>query len=258
MVKERSLTPLQDRFIRTGFEGFGDQEIVELLLSLCLPLRDCRSLAKKCLAEFQDLSGFLSASPQELERVEVAPVITFCITLLHELPAEILKKRIIDKPVYQSSREVYDYLYYSMRDLNREVLKAIYLSSRNQIIDTVTLFEGNLEGIPVRPREIVESAMKHNAVAVIFAHNHPSGDPVPSKSDKQFTRDLVFVGEIIQIKVVDHIIIGGNEYFSFADEGLIEKYGLDFLNFKIRKLADSRSECVVAYGKDLTPYLTWP
>ena len=222
MVKERPLTPLQDRFIRTGFEGFGDQEIVELLLSLCLPLRDCRSLAKKCLAEFQDLSGFLSASPQELERVEVTPVITFCITLLHELPAEILKKRIIDKPVYQSSREVYDYLYYSMRDLNREVLKAIYLSSRNQIIDTVTLFEGNLEGIPVRPREIVESAMKHNAVAVIFAHNHPSGDLEPSSEDLKINETLVKAGKILGIEVIDHIIITNGSFTSLKDRGDIK------------------------------------
>ena len=71
-------------------------------------------------------------------------------------------------------------------------------------------------------------------VYAIFVHNHPSGDPVPSKSDKQLTRDLVFVGKIIQIKVLDHIVIGENRYFSFADEGLIEKYELDFLNYRIR------------------------
>ncbi len=73
----------------------------------------------------------------------------------------------------------------------------------------------------------------------MFVHNHPSGDPIPSRSDKRLTRDMVFVGGIIQIKVVDHIIIGDNSYFSFADEGLIEKYELDFLNLKIRQVSDS-------------------
>ncbi len=122
------------------------------------------------------------------------------------------------------------------------VTKVIYLNSRNQIIDTHTLFEGTLpESIPIRPREIVEGAIRCGTAAIIFVHNHPSGDPTPSKSDKQFTRDLVFVGEIIQIKVLDHIIIGGNRYFSFADEGLIRKYELDFLNFKIRRVSDSRA-----------------
>ncbi len=126
-----------------------------------------------------------------------------------------------------------------MRDLNKEVFKAIYLNSRNQIIDTEDLFEGTLESIPIRPREIVENALKHNTAAIIFVHNHPSGDPIPSKSDKQLTRDLVFMGSIIDIKVLDHIIIGGNKYFSFADEGLIEKYEDSFLNMRIRGVFDS-------------------
>ena len=120
-----------------------------------------------------------------------------------------------------------------------QVLKAIYLNSRNQIIDTVDLFEGTLESIPIRPREIVEGVLKHCAAAVIFVHNHPSGDPTPSKSDTRFTRDLVFMGNIIEVKVLDHIIIGGNKYFSFADEGLIEKYEDNFLNLRIRGVFDS-------------------
>lgn len=114
------------------------------------------------------------------------------------------------------------------------VTKVIYLNSRNQIIDTTDLFEGTVESIPIRPREIVEGAIEHSAVAIIFVHNHPSGDPTPSRSDKRLTRDMVFVGGVIQIKVLDHIIIGDNSYFSFADEGLTEKYEFDFLNLKIR------------------------
>jgi len=126
-----------------------------------------------------------------------------------------------------------------MRDLKREVFKAIYLDSRNQIISTEDLLEGTLESIPIRPREIIESVIKHSAAAVIFVHNHPSGAPTPSRSDKRFTRDLVFMGNIIEVKVLDHIIIGGNEYFSFADEGLIRKYEDDFLNLKIKGVFDS-------------------
>ncbi len=238
-AKQRPLTLLQKKFITSGLEGLDDRAILELLLSLALPCRESRKLAKECLAEFKDLSGFLAASPEELKRVAITPNCMFCIKLLRELPAEILKKKVIEQPFYKSSKEVFDYLYYSMRDLKKEVLKVIYLNSRNLIIDTVNLFEGTLESIPIRPREIVEGNIRHGAAAIIFVHNHPSADPSPSKSDKQFTRDLVFVGEITQTKVLDHIIIGGNRYFSFADEGLIQKYGLDFLNFKIRRVSDS-------------------
>jgi len=237
--RQRPLTPLQERFIRSGFEGLSDRKVIELLLNLVFSHQESRKLAKECLERFKNLSGLLTASPQELEQVGIAPPGMFYIKLLHELPAEILKQKLIEQPFYQSSQEIFDYLYYSMRDLNKEVFKAIYLNSRNQIIDTEDLFEGTLESIPIRPREIVESAIKHSAAAVIFVHNHPSGDPTPSRGDKRFTRDLVFMGNIIEVKVLDHIIIGNNRYFSFADEGLIEKYEDSFLNLRIRGVFDS-------------------
>jgi len=236
--RERPLTHLQGRFIKSGLKGLSDREILELLFSLVLLQRDCKKLAKECLESFGSLSDFLAASPGELEKVGLTPHSIFYTKLLHELPMEVLRKKIVERPLYQSSQEVFDYLSYSMRDLKKEVFKAIYLNSRNQIIDTEDLFEGTLESIPVHPREIVENAIQHNTAGVIFAHNHPSGDPTPSKSDKQFTRDLVFIGNIIEVKVLDHIIIGGNIYFSFADEGLIEKYEDNFLNLRIRGVFD--------------------
>jgi len=239
-LEERSsLTPLQERFLKSGLEGLSDQETLELLFSLALPGRECRRLAEECLERFRSLSGVLTASSESLRQCGIAPACLFSIKFLHELPIEVLKQKIIDKPFCKSSQEIFDYLYYSMRDLNREVFKAIYLNVRNQVIDTEDLFEGTLESIPIRPRTIVESTINHRAAAVIFAHNHPSGNPTPSKSDKRFTRDLVFMGNIIEVKVLDHIIIGGNRYFSFADEGLIEKYGDSFLNLRIRGVFDS-------------------
>lgn len=236
---EKSLTPLQERFVKSGFEALNDQETIELLLCLALPHRECRKLAKESIEHFQNLRGFLVASPQELEQAGLTPQCMFCVKLLHELPAEVLKEKITEQPIYKSSKEIFDYLSYSMRDLEKEVFKVIYLNNQNQIIDTVDLFEGTLESIPIRPREIVESAIKHNATALIFAHNHPSGDPTPSKSDKQLTRDLVFIGMILPIRVVDHVIVGGDRYFSFADEGLIRKYEDNFLNLKIRGVFDT-------------------
>jgi DNA repair protein RadC len=180
----------------------------------------------------------VSASVEELQQAGISLLCMFYIKLLHELPIEILKQKIIEKSIYKSSKEVFDYLYYSMRDLKKEIFKVIYLNRRSQIIDTVDLFEGTLDDIPIRPREIIESAIKYYAAALIFVHNHPSGDPAPSRSDKQLTRDLVFVGYILQIKVSDHIIIGENRYFSFADEGLIEKYEDNFQNMRIRGVFD--------------------
>jgi len=122
--------------------------------------------------------------------------------------------------------------YHSMRDLKKETFKVMFLNTQNQIINVEDLFEGTLNASAVYPREIIAQAIKHNAASLIFAHNHPSGNPEPSDNDKQITRDLVFAGNIMQIKVLDHIIIGDNRYFSFADEKLIEEYELNFLNLK--------------------------
>ena len=127
-----------------------------------------------------------------------------------------------------------------MRDLKKEVLKVIYLNSQNQIIDTADLFEGTVENIHIHPREIMESALEHRATNLIFAHNHPDGDPAPSKSDERITRDLVFMGMITQLTALDHLIIGGNTYYSFADEGRIHKYEDDFLNLNMKAVFEGR------------------
>jgi DNA repair protein RadC len=230
----KRMIELQKRFTKEGFEGLEDEEIIELLLSLVLPARKAKKLAIACLERFKNLRDFLAASPKELQQIGITSASMFCIKLLHELPIKILKERIVARSIYKSSSDVFNYLYYSMRDLKNEIFKVIYLDNRSQIIDTVDLFEGTRDIIPIRPREIVESAIEHNAAGLIFVHNHPTGDPTPSKSDKRLTRDLVFVGNILQINVLDHIIIGADSYFSFADDGLIHKYQDDFFNLKIK------------------------
>lgn len=234
------LTPLQERFIRVGLEGFTALEIVELLLSLSSPHNKYKMLAGKCVEHFKNLRGLLAASTEDLEETGFSPSSICSIRLLHELPAEILKERIMEQPVHHSPHEFFDYLYYSMRDLKKEIFKIIYLNNRSQIINTEDLFFGTLNSIPIHPREIIDSANRHNSTGLIFSHNHPAGDPAPSSIDKQITRDLVFMGMILGIKVLDHIIIGNNIYFSFADEGLIEKYEDGFLNLKIKGGLDTK------------------
>jgi DNA repair protein RadC len=120
------------------------------------------------------------------------------------------------------------------------VTKVIYLNSQNQIIEIVDLFEGTVNSSVISPREVMAGAIKHNAASLIFVHNHPAGNPEPSGNDKEVTRDLVYAGSIMRIRVLDHIIIGNNKYFSFAGEGLIEEYELDFLNLKVRGTAEGK------------------
>jgi DNA repair protein RadC len=232
---------LREKFLRSGLAGFHDYEIIELLLTLGAPRKDCKQQAKDVIKKFKTLRAALAASPAELQQIEgIGPHSAFGIKLVREVAAEFLRQKIVDKPVYTSAKEIFDYLYHSMRDLKKEVFKVIYLNTQNQIIDTADLFEGTVNSSSISPREVTENAIKHNAASLIFVHNHPSGNPEPSPNDKQVTRDLVYAGSIMQIKVLDHIIIGGNKYFSFAAEGLIEEYELDFLNLRTTGTSEAK------------------
>ena len=232
---------LREKFIKSGLRGFHDYEVIELLLSLGTPRKDCKQQAKEAIERFKTLRGVLEASPEELQKIDgIGHHSAFGIKLVQEVAREFLKEKIIDKPIYKSAQEVFDYLYHSMRDLKKEVFKVIYLNSQSQIIETDNLFEGTVNSSAVSPREVVESAIKNNAVSLIFVHNHPSGNPEPGKSDKELTRDLVYAGSIMHIKVLDHIVIGNDKYFSFAGEGLVEEYELDFLNLKIKGVSEAR------------------
>ena len=232
---------LREKFIRSGLAGFHDYEIVELLLTLGSPRKDCKAQAKEAIKKFKTLRGVLGASSEELQQIEgIGPHSAFGIKLVQEVAREFLREKIIDKPVYKSAQEIFDYLYHSMRDLKKEVFKVIYLNSQNQIIEVAALFEGTVDGSFIPPREVMEGAIKYNATCLVFVHNHPSGDPEPSKYDKELTRDLVYAASIMRIRVLDHIIIGNNRYFSFAGEGLIEEYEMDFLNLKVRGTAEGK------------------
>jgi DNA repair protein RadC len=232
---------LREKFLKSGLSGFHDYEIVELLLSLGTPRKDCKLPAKEAIKRFKTLRGVLEASAEELQQIDgIGAHSAFGIKLVQAVGSEFLKAKILDKPFYQSSQEVFDYLYHSMRGLKKEVFKVIFLNSQNQIIDTTDLFEGTINRSSVSSREVIEGAIKYNAASLIFVHNHPSGNPEPSSSDKELTRELVYAGRIMQLKVLDHIIIGDNRYFSFAGEGLIEEYELDFLNLKLKGTSEAK------------------
>ncbi len=239
---------LREKFLKSGLAGFHDYEVVELLLSLGTPRRDCKPAAKEAIKRFRTLRGVLEAPPEELQQIPgIGAHSAFGIKLVQEVAREFLKAKILDKPFSHSSQEVFDYLYHSMRGLKKEVFKVIYLSSQNQIIDTVDLSEGTVNNGSVSPREVIEGALKNSAAALIFVHNHPSGAIEPSPSDKSLTRELVYAGRMMRLKVLDHIIIGENRYYSFAGEGLIEQYETDFLTQMLRGAAEARKKFYKAH-----------
>ncbi|MDD8016274.1 MAG: DNA repair protein RadC, partial [Acidobacteriota bacterium] len=191
----------------------------------------CREQAKEVLREFKTLRGVLEAPAAELQRIRgIGTHNVFGLKFIQEVSRRFLRDRMMGRPVCHSSREVFDYLYHALRDQKKELFKVIFLDTKNQVIEEKTLFEGTVDSSAVYPREIIKDALRYEASSLIFVHNHPSGDPDPSFCDREITRDLVFAALVMQIKVLDHIIIGDDRYFSFADHGLVEDYALQFNN----------------------------
>ncbi len=220
---------LREKFLLGGLKGFLDYEIIELLLTLGTPRRDCKRQAKEALRRFKTLRSVLEAEPENLQDIKgIGPQNIFGIKLVQEVSRRFLKDRMMSRPVCQTSKDVFEYLYHALRDAKREKFKVMFLDAKNRIIEENTFFEGTVDSSAVFPREIMKAALKHDASSLIFVHNHPTGDPQPSSSDKEITRELVWAASLLQIRVLDHIIIGNNCYFSFADHGLIEDYALVF------------------------------
>lgn len=220
---------LRDKFLSSGLSGFHDYEVIELLLTLATPRKDCKEAAKDALYKFKTFQGVLEASPAELSEIKgIGPVNLFGIKLVNEVASRYLEKKLINKDPINNSKELFDYLNHNLRDKNIECFEVIFLDAKNKVIRTETLFKGSLTSSSVYPREVAKAALDYHAAALIFAHNHPSGDPAPSSEDIAVTRQLIFACKVMGVAVHEHIVIGDNKYFSFADHGYIEKINREF------------------------------
>ncbi len=216
---------LRERFLKYGLDGFQDYEIVELLITLGKPLSDCKPQAKEAIRRFKSLRGVLEASPEELQEISgIGPHSVFGIKFMQAVASRFLKEKSLQKPVCSSSQEIYEYFYHTMRGLPKEMIKVVYLNTQNEILDIHDLSQGTVDASYLYTREVMEKAISTRAVSFVLVHNHPSGNPEPSQSDHELTRAVVQAGLVMNIKLVDHIIIGDNRFYSFAGEGWIERY----------------------------------
>ncbi|MEW6078854.1 MAG: DNA repair protein RadC [Thermodesulfobacteriota bacterium] len=217
---------LRERFLTAGLDGFHDYEIIELLLTLGTPVKDCKDMAKAALAEFKSLAAVLEASADELARIHgLGPSNIFGLKLVRAVSDRCLKEKLTCQPLIGNPRQLFDYLNHSIRDKTREVFVGIFLNAKNRVLATETLFEGTLSQSAVYPREVVKRALELHAAAMIFCHNHPSGEPEPSPEDIRITRRLAAACRVVGVSVLDHVIIGDRGNYSFADNGYIEQIG---------------------------------
>ena len=212
---------LRDRFLVSGIAGLSDAEVLELLLSFGTPRSDCKEAARALLQQYGTFSKVLDAPPVSLAKIKgIGPKNSFAIQFIQAVAGHYLKDRIRGKRYLHSSKDVADYLIYSMRGLKIEVLTVLFLDSSHAIIDSEIVAEGTLNVNTVYPREIIKRALDFHAAAIILAHNHPSGGLRPSHQDIRLTKTLFLLCSCMQIQLLDHIIIG-NGTFSFADDGMM-------------------------------------
>lgn len=213
---------LRDRFLSGGEKAVADYELLEILLFGASPRKDVKPLAKALLQRFATLKGVLTASPQELLRIEGMGESALSLIKTAEILAyKTLKEDIQDKPIIDNWRKLIHYCQATMSHLRKEQLLLLFLDRRNRLMHEEVHQKGTIDQVPVYAREVVSRALELGAAALILVHNHPSGDPSPSQADIDITQRVQESAKAVGILLHDHIIIGKNAHISFKAEKLL-------------------------------------
>jgi len=213
---------LRDRFLQSGLGGFLDYEIVELLLTLGTPRKDCKQMAKEAIKKFKGLRNVLDASFEELQQIKgIGLSNAFGIKLFQAVSEQYAKEKIPKKISMTSPKLVVNYLQKKLGREKKEHFVILSLDTRNYLIRENIVSIGTLNANLVHPREVFKEAIDARAASVIIAHNHPSGDPEPSQDDLEITKRIIEASKIMGIEILDHIIITKNKVFSFKEKKLI-------------------------------------
>lgn len=211
----------REKLLKNGEHTLSNSELLAILLRSGVKGQSAVDLARKILQKFKTFRHMSHADLsqwKEFKGLGQAKItqIKAAIEIGRRFREDEVKE---DQPKIRSSKEVVEILMPRMRDLKKEVFKILFLNSKNKIIEISEIAQGTVNQANPIIREIFQKALQSFASSIICAHNHPAGDPVPSREDKDFTRELQKAGKIMQVKVLDHVIIGDNNYYSFGDKG---------------------------------------
>ena len=209
----------RERLLEKGPEHLSDAELVAILLRTGRRGKSAVDLAREMLDSFGSVTGVLSAKLRSVKGMGPAKSAQFAAAL--ELANRSLKERLKERPALTSPGAVRDYLRLAIGAREHEVFVCIWLDAQHRVIEIEVPFRGTLTQTSVYPREIVKAALAFNAAAVIFAHNHPSGAAQPSQADELLTRSLKDALALVDVKVLDHFVVAGNQAISFAERGLV-------------------------------------
>ena len=212
---------LRERFMK-GSDSLPDYELLELILFQAHARQDVKPLAKGLIAHFGSFADVITATPERLAEVKgVGPSVIASLKVINEAAVRLASARVKDQPILSSWTALIDYCQTSMAFNQNEQFRVLFLDKKNRLIADEVLQEGTIDHTPVYPREVAKRALELGSSAIILVHNHPSGDPRPSRSDIDITKTIVQAGETLGIVVHDHIIISRGDYASFKTMGLL-------------------------------------
>ncbi len=212
----------RERLLKAGAEALSDAELLAVCLGTGDGQRDVLTFARQLLATFGGLRPLLRASPRRLACVRgLGPARIAVLKAVLALGERQAEAGIADRPLLTDTRAVRHYLQHKLSGYEREVFACLFLDTRHRLIGFEALFLGSVDRASVHPREVLKQALAHNAAAVVLAHNHPSGNPEPSPSDLRLTEELRVLLMQIDVRVIDHVVVGHGVTVSLAERGLL-------------------------------------
>jgi DNA repair protein RadC len=213
---------LRDRLLNGGAEALADYEVLEYLLFGALARGDTKPQAKALLARFGTLSGVLNADPALLKQVKgVSEASVGILKIAATAARRMARSEVQSQPVLGSWQSLIDYLAIDMAHLTVERVRVLYLDTKNRLILDQHLADGTVDEASIHPREVINMAVNRGATALILVHNHPSGNPEPSRADIQITQRIAEAGRLMGVTVHDHVIVGREGHVSLRAKGLI-------------------------------------
>ena len=213
---------VRERLLEGGGDGLADYELIEYLLTLAIPRIDTKPIAKALLREFGSIGAVLTAKPVDLMRVKgIGESAAAALRIAQATSLALLKEQAMAQPILASWQALLDYLRADMAWLDIERVRVLHVNGRNMLIRDEVMSEGSIDQAPVYVREVIKRAIALGSAGLILVHNHPSGDPQPSRADIQLTRDIVEAGRRLNIAVHDHVIVGANGHASLRALGLM-------------------------------------
>jgi DNA repair protein RadC len=213
---------MRTRLLTAGPEALADHEMLEMVLFLALPRRDTKPIARALLDQFGGYGAVIAAPLADLVKIEgIGEAGAAALKVVQAAALRLLQGAVRDQPVLNNWDRLMDYLLARLAHEKTEQFRVLFLDNRSRLLGDEVLGRGTVNHAPVYPREVIRRALELHAVCLILTHNHPSGDPTPSREDIAMTREIRRAAEALRIEVHDHVIVAGSRWISLRQEGLL-------------------------------------